>query len=353
MPSNNNDNGSIDLLLISNALDNINGEVVGGTTDYGMHYSYLYIGMSGQKLVDQMNANFLATDAQFLAHNNALNVRIVSTQIKEMKINNGIVLYTTDDFPAEDEEDTRTWTALQGQWGKITGTLSDQADLQRALESKANQVDFEALTATVGTNTNNILVLQGTVSDMSDMLNSISTTISGPGGILSRLTAAETTLNAKISSDGTGGRSPVLAIRTTSEMRLEFTVDGVNWYDVSTSGIISWGQIDGEITNQTDLRLIIENINDRIDDLEDDVEELNPLVSGHIANTSNPHNVTKSQIGLGNVDNTSDMDKPVSTAQQAAIDAATGAAKFKSLTRAEYEALTTKDANTFYFINDL
>ena len=34
---------------------------------------------------------------------------------------------------------------------------------------------------------------------------------------------------------------------------------------------------------------------------------------------NNPHNVTKSQVGLGNVDNTSDMDKPVSTAQAEAI----------------------------------
>lgn len=35
--------------------------------------------------------------------------------------------------------------------------------------------------------------------------------------------------------------------------------------------------------------------------------------------TGNPHNVTKGQLGLGNVDNTSDMNKPVSTAQAAAI----------------------------------
>ena len=37
-------------------------------------------------------------------------------------------------------------------------------------------------------------------------------------------------------------------------------------------------------------------------------------VSQHTANRSNPHEVTKAQVGLGNVDNTSDMGKPVSTA---------------------------------------
>ena len=40
----------------------------------------------------------------------------------------------------------------------------------------------------------------------------------------------------------------------------------------------------------------------------------------HIHDLSNPHKVTKHQIDLGNVDNTSDMDKPVSIAQQTAID---------------------------------
>lgn len=39
----------------------------------------------------------------------------------------------------------------------------------------------------------------------------------------------------------------------------------------------------------------------------------------HINDTANPHEVTKAQVGLGNADNTSDVNKPVSTAQAAAI----------------------------------
>lgn len=39
----------------------------------------------------------------------------------------------------------------------------------------------------------------------------------------------------------------------------------------------------------------------------------------HKNNESNPHNVTKTQVGLGNVDNTADLDKPVSNATQSAI----------------------------------
>lgn len=46
---------------------------------------------------------------------------------------------------------------------------------------------------------------------------------------------------------------------------------------------------------------------------------VNTKVDSHIANKSNPHGVTKAQVGLGNVNNTSDADKPVSTAQATAI----------------------------------
>lgn len=44
-------------------------------------------------------------------------------------------------------------------------------------------------------------------------------------------------------------------------------------------------------------------------------------IDSHIANNSNPHNVTKAQVGLGNCDNTSDLLKPISTATQLALNA--------------------------------
>ena len=43
----------------------------------------------------------------------------------------------------------------------------------------------------------------------------------------------------------------------------------------------------------------------------------------HIADKANPHKVTKAQVGLGNVDNTADIDKPVSNATKSAIITAT------------------------------
>lgn len=44
-------------------------------------------------------------------------------------------------------------------------------------------------------------------------------------------------------------------------------------------------------------------------------------LDGVARSTSNPNGVTKAQVGLGNVDNTSDVAKPVSTAQQTALNA--------------------------------
>jgi len=44
------------------------------------------------------------------------------------------------------------------------------------------------------------------------------------------------------------------------------------------------------------------------------------LNTTHRGRTDNPHSVTKSQIGLANVDNTSDLSKPISTATQTALN---------------------------------
>jgi len=44
-------------------------------------------------------------------------------------------------------------------------------------------------------------------------------------------------------------------------------------------------------------------------------------LNAHIADTANPHATTKAQVGLPNVDNTSDLNKPISTATQTALNA--------------------------------
>lgn len=79
-----------------------------------------------------------------------------------------------------------------------------------------------------------------------------------------------------------------------------------------------------EITNRTNainsLRTELKTyIDTAIGDTGTDLTALETKVNNHIANKANPHGVTKSQVGLGNASNTSDADKPVSTAQATAI----------------------------------
>lgn len=50
------------------------------------------------------------------------------------------------------------------------------------------------------------------------------------------------------------------------------------------------------------------------------LDSLNNNVVSHINNKSNPHSVTKAQVGLSNVDNTSDINKPISTPTQNALN---------------------------------
>ena len=79
-----------------------------------------------------------------------------------------------------------------------------------------------------------------------------------------------------------------------------------------------------EITNRTNainsLRTELKTyIDEAVGNPDTDLTALETKVNQHIANKSNPHGVTKAQVGLGNANNTSDANKPVSTAQASAI----------------------------------
>lgn len=61
--------------------------------------------------------------------------------------------------------------------------------------------------------------------------------------------------------------------------------------------------------NPVQNKIITSSINNIITNIDD-----------HISNISNPHEVTKEQIGLNNIDNTSDLNKPISILTQNALD---------------------------------
>ena len=63
-----------------------------------------------------------------------------------------------------------------------------------------------------------------------------------------------------------------------------------------------------------------QKINDNFAIVQSDTAQVQTNLDNHESDTTNPHSVTKTQVGLGNVDNTSDLNKPVSTATQTALD---------------------------------
>lgn len=71
--------------------------------------------------------------------------------------------------------------------------------------------------------------------------------------------------------------------------------------------------------NTISINLQTGSLNNKFNEVTNSIQNVQSSLSDHTTNTNNPHNVIKSQVGLSNVDNTSDIDKPVSTAQAAAI----------------------------------
>lgn len=93
-------------------------------------------------------------------------------------------------------------------------------------------------------------------------------------------------------------------------------LDIVQQFTNTTAGVIMGSELDGKIYAETDGTGSVNGWGA----LTGSVSSIDINVTNHINNTQNPHNVTKTQVGLSNVDNTSDIDKPISTAVQSALD---------------------------------
>ena len=73
-------------------------------------------------------------------------------------------------------------------------------------------------------------------------------------------------------------------------------------------------------SNKSALSARIDSVEQQLVDVADNTNAALQELGAHKASTENPHGVTKTQVGLGNVDNTSDANKPVSTATQTALN---------------------------------
>lgn len=86
----------------------------------------------------------------------------------------------------------------------------------------------------------------------------------------------------------------------------------VNKGEIGIYGILRRDGGDGVLAKTDQIR--DDNLQKTQKELNQDAVKGAETAAIHIANTSNPHNVTKAQLGLGNVDNTADANKSVKNA---------------------------------------
>lgn len=311
-----------------------------------LNFSQIYHGMIGRDFITAFNGNFNICNTQILYLLGEMIYRVKSSNIKEFKLENNVVYYTTD------EEEPKTWKAVDiTAWGNISGNINDQVDLKQALDSKAALSSFNTLNNLVNTINSNLSSLTATVETAQASINDNANDIAD---IL-------TELAKKVSSTN------IIAIRMTGD-KFEWSPDNINWYSHEVSDTMPWGNLTGNIADQTDLQAIINTLNTNISNLDtglstlssslenltntvtslsssvstntQDIEDINESIKtiqstltsiqntmvnqdtfdSHVNNTDNPHQVTKAQVGLGSVDNTADIDKPISTPQQQYVD---------------------------------
>ena len=126
---------------------------------------------------------------------------------------------------------------------------------------------------------------------------------------------AKDALQASITKEVTDRTNADATLKTTLEKAIADAKTELETADATLQGNITKEVNDrkGEITRVE--KLITDEAATRA---QADID-VNEKIDLHIANKSNPHGVTKAQVGLANVNNTSDADKPVSTAQATAI----------------------------------
>ena len=266
-------------------------------------------------------------------------------------LESGEVAYTTDTKMFYIGDGTTLGGTLIGPgaagavaWGAITGTLASQTDLNTALGTKVTgntaitgatktkitydskglvTVGADATTADIAASTNKNYVTDAqqtvitntsgtntgdqTLANTSDS-TSHTATLSATGGSIKlvegsgiTLTTTGTTADGIITIASTGGGGTV-----TSVSALTLTTSGT---DLSSS-----------VANGTTTPVITLNVPDASATARGVISTTPQTIAGDKTFTGTTSGITKSMVGLSNVDNTSDVNKPVSTATQTALN---------------------------------
>lgn len=196
----------------------------------------------------------------------------------------------------ESNADTNAYTDAEKT--KLTGI---EAGAQVNTVVPADIADFETTTELNARDTANRARANHTGTQAASTISDLDTAVAANSSVAAN-TAKVT--NATHTGDVTGATALTIANGVVTEAKLNASVNAsLDLADTAsqpghTHVAANITDFDTEVANNTDVA----------------------ANTTHRGLTNNPHSVTKAQVGLGNVDNTSDPNKPVSTATQAALD---------------------------------
>ena len=247
--------------------------------------------------------------------------------------------------------------------------VSAQVDVNTAaIGTKATQADMTALSGKVEANTSAIAAANAAISGKADKANSLA-----GYGIQDAYTKTETdsAIDAKIATaiDGKVAKTDITTViaessaasdtKVPSEKAVASAIEEVKavtsttykykgsdtyeniaakedpavgdvWNSTTANGVYpkgtnyawngeEWDALGGEVDLST-YQVKAITVGETPTTVEAAINANKTAIDAHVAKQDNPHNVTAAQVGLGNVNNTADADKPISTAQQAALD---------------------------------
>ena len=260
--------------------------------------------------------------------------------------------------------------------GNIDTVESSVSTLQQTVSG--HTTDITDLKSKVQTNTSNITNLQSNVSTLQEDLDTVEEDVSTLQTSVSGLQSSVSTNTQNIATNTQSIESIQEAMASTQHFRgyyqtiteitelqghtgdfaycaedeFKYVYNGEQWVktdeavpDQTVEKTTILPLMNGTATIGTDNRYAAGNHVHPTDTTRASVEAL----EAHTTNTSNPHNVTKTQIGLGNVDNTSDLNKPISTATQSALNNKVDKVTGKGLSTEDY---TTTEKNKLATLNN-
>jgi len=256
------------------------------------------------------------------------------TQIKADTSTNPYTLYYTID-PLDTEPSQINWELITNvSFADIQGLPSDNIALGTALDSKGSATDVATLQNQ----------MSGALDTISTHTNQIATNTQNIGTNTSSITSIRTELESVV-------HNPVgttLFLRYNSGA-IEYSTDGTTWTSILASGV-AYSQLTGDASDSSSL------VNYVAGEITTATSSLvtNTAFQAHTSNRNNPHDVTKDQIGLGNVANLAPADLPISNAVQQALNEITaGTVPLVALSPTAYRALPSPSSDSLYLTSTM